>query len=99
MLMNFDNSLLYIDGCSEYLGCTVQISGPDLDELKKIKVAFKEMLRLARFIFVEGEYHTFIGSDLPSQIINDGMRTFSDVKINQDQRDSEKSRGLSKSRA
>ena len=41
-------NLITLEGCLEYLGCTIILSGPNMDELKLVKHCLKKMLRLSR---------------------------------------------------
>jgi hypothetical protein len=48
--------LIFFEGCEPHLGCTILISGDtyvELEELKKVKLALREMLKLARNVFLE----------------------------------------------
>jgi hypothetical protein len=51
-----DRSLVFFEGTNSALGCTILISGnmeEELDELKKVKQALREMLKLARNVVLE----------------------------------------------
>ena len=51
-----DRSLIYFEGTNPALGCTILISGnipSELEELKKVKTALREMLKLARNVVLE----------------------------------------------
>jgi len=56
-----NTDLIKIEGCLPYLGCTIVLSGKDMEELKKVKHALKKMLRFSRQLFLENEYLNFLG--------------------------------------
>jgi hypothetical protein len=42
------NNLIHIQGCLQYLGCTIVLSGDDNNELKIVKHSLKKIIRLSR---------------------------------------------------
>lgn len=59
--VEYNTDLIKIEGCLPYLGCTIVLSGKDMEELKKVKHALKKMLRFSRQLFLENEYLNFLG--------------------------------------
>lgn len=45
---NINTNLIELDGCLPFLGCTILLSGNDINELKLVKHALKKILRLSR---------------------------------------------------
>lgn len=43
-----DRSKMVFDGCNPILGCTLVLSGPDMEELKKVKQVLRKALIIAR---------------------------------------------------
>lgn len=55
-LFSNEKSLIYFEGTNPALGCTILLSGnkvTELEELKRVKTAFREMLKLARNVILE----------------------------------------------
>lgn len=50
---NFDSSIMYFNGCNPEKGVTIQISGPDIDMLNRIKRSLKISLRILRHLILE----------------------------------------------
>lgn len=59
-MISNETSLMYLDGCEPYLGCTIILSGKDKEELKVIKKALKKMITISRILILEKEYNSFI---------------------------------------
>lgn len=56
-----NTNLITLEGCLPFLGCTLILSGRDMNELKIVKHALKKMLRLSRQLTQEYEYLQFLG--------------------------------------
>ena len=56
-------SLMYLEGCQSKLGCSIVLSGPNLAELKNVRLALKKCLATARVFLLEREYLRFIHPD------------------------------------
>lgn len=55
-IVSKSRDLIFFEGCNPALGCTILLSGDfyyEFDEMKKVKVALREMLSLARNITLE----------------------------------------------
>jgi hypothetical protein len=55
-MISNERNLIYFEGCNPALGCTILLSGnvqTELEELKKVKLALREMLKLARNVVLE----------------------------------------------
>lgn len=52
-----NTNLIQLEGCLPFLGCTLILSGNDLNELKIVKYALKKILRLSRQLILENEYY------------------------------------------
>jgi hypothetical protein len=55
-LISNDKTLLFSEGTQPALGCTILLSGNkayELEELKKVKEALREMLKVARNVVLE----------------------------------------------
>jgi len=59
-------NLIKLDGCLEFLGCTITLSGPNMNELKLVKHALKKMIRLSRQLLLEYEYYIFFSLQPPN---------------------------------
>lgn len=59
-----NTNLIHLEGCLPFLGCTILLSGPDMNELKIVKHALKKMLRLSRQVTLEYEYLIFLNLTL-----------------------------------
>ena len=70
--VEINTDLIKIEGCLPYLGCTIILSGKDMDELKKVKHALKKILRFSRQLYLENEYLNFLGL---SQIQKEDSKT------------------------
>jgi hypothetical protein len=57
MVSAVSTNIIQLDGCLPFLGCTIMLSGDDMNELKLVKHAFKKMLRLSRQLILENEYY------------------------------------------
>ena len=69
-----EQTLLFFDGCSAVLGCTICLSGPiqkEGQELIKVKKALKQMLVLAKNIVLERAFLTQIQCYVPEPPIED----------------------------
>ena len=55
------SNIITLEGCPPYLGCTIQLSGNDLNELKVVKHAVKKMLRLSRQLVLKSHYIEYFG--------------------------------------
>jgi hypothetical protein len=55
---------MYLEGCEPFLGCTIVLSGPQMEELKIVKKALKKCLKIARVLVLEKAYYIFIQSDV-----------------------------------
>jgi 1-phosphatidylinositol-3-phosphate 5-kinase len=56
-------SLMFLEGCQSKLGCSIVLSGPNLVELKNVRLALKKCLATARVFLLEREYLRFIHPD------------------------------------
>jgi len=54
-----NTSIIQLDGCLPFLGCTIMLSGKDMNELKLVKHALKKILRMSRQLILEDEYYSF----------------------------------------
>lgn len=43
-----DTTIIKLEGCLPFLGCSILLSGPDMNELRLVKHALKKMLRMSR---------------------------------------------------
>lgn len=58
-MISNDRSLIFFEGTNPALGCTILLSGNilnEIDELKKVKLALREMLKLARNVVLERQF-------------------------------------------
>lgn len=58
-IVSNDKTLIYFEGTNPALGCTILISGQidkEYEELKKVKSGLREMLKLARNVYLEGQF-------------------------------------------
>jgi 1-phosphatidylinositol-3-phosphate 5-kinase len=55
-----DTTIIKLEGCLPFLGCTILLSGPDMNELRLVKHALKKMLRMSRQLILENEYYQFM---------------------------------------
>lgn len=55
-----NTNIIELDGCLPFLGCTILLSGKDMNELKLVKHALKKILRLSRQLILENEYYKFL---------------------------------------
>ena len=51
---------MFLEGCQAKLGCSIVLSGPDLQELKRVRHAIKSCLKTARILLMEREMFRFI---------------------------------------
>lgn len=56
-------SLMFLEGCQSKLGCSIVLSGPDMNELNQVKQALRKCLKTARVLMLEREYLKFIRPD------------------------------------
>lgn len=69
-----NRSLVIFDGTNPALGCTILISGnmqEELDELKKVKQALREMLKLARNVVLERAFLLQLNCNIPKPVYNE----------------------------
>jgi|LauGreDrversion4_2_1035121.scaffolds.fasta_scaffold2982972_1 hypothetical protein len=55
-ILSADKSLIFFEGTNPALGCTILLSGniqTEIEELKRVKKALREMLKLARNVVLE----------------------------------------------
>lgn len=67
-IVSNDKSLIYFEGTNPALGCTILISGNlsiEIDELKKVKQALREMLKLARNVVLERAFLSQLNCSIP----------------------------------
>ena len=57
-------SLMFLEGCQAKLGCSIVLSGSDLEELKIVRKALKKCLSTARVLVLEREYLRFVSPDI-----------------------------------
>ena len=55
---------MFLEGCQAKLGCSIVLSGKDLEELKIVRKALKKCLSTARVLVLEREYLRFISPDM-----------------------------------
>ena len=55
-----DTDIIFLDGCEQFLGCTLLLSSNKMDELKVVKHALKKILRLSRQLVLEFEYYQLL---------------------------------------
>ena len=81
-LVSNDRSLIYFEGTNPALGCTILLSGniaTELDELKKVKQALREMLKLARNVILERAFLLQLNCSIPKPIYDEkGMLNVSE---------------------
>jgi hypothetical protein len=58
--VDVNTNIIQLDGCLPFLGCTILLSGQDMNELKLVKHALKKILRLSRQLILESEYYQFL---------------------------------------
>lgn len=58
-------------GCKADRGCTILVSGPSLEELKRVKTVIKQMITQMRNLYLEKEYFKTVGIDPTSFAIKD----------------------------
>lgn len=56
-----------LDGCYQKLGCSIVLSGPDVNELRTVRHALIKCLKYARILFLEREYLNFLRPNLKYQ--------------------------------
>jgi chaperonin GroEL (HSP60 family) len=56
-----ETDIIFLDGCDNFLGCTLLLSAPKMDELKIVKHALKKILRLSRQLYLEHIYYERLG--------------------------------------
>jgi hypothetical protein len=69
-----DKSLIYFEGTNPALGCTILLSGnkvTDFDELKRVKQALREMLKLARNVILERAFLLQLNCQIPKPVYDD----------------------------
>jgi hypothetical protein len=69
-----DRSLIYFEGTNPALGCTILISGNraiENEELKKVKTALREMLKLARNVVLERAFLFQLNCAIPKPVFDD----------------------------
>lgn len=54
------SNVIQLVGCLPFLGCTILLSGQDMNELKLVKHALKKILRMSRQLILENEYYKFL---------------------------------------
>jgi hypothetical protein len=54
---------MFLEGCQSKLGCSIVLSGPNLQELKTVRLALKKCLATARVLLLEREYLRFLRPD------------------------------------
>ena len=55
---------MFLEGCQAKLGCSIVLSGDDMEELKIVRKALKKCLMTARVLILEREYLRFISPDM-----------------------------------
>lgn len=69
-----NRSLVIFEGTNPALGCTILISGnmqDEIDELKKVKQALREMLKLARNVVLERAFLLQLNCHIPKPVYNE----------------------------
>ena len=73
-MVSKDRTLLYFEGTNPILGCTILLSGNrDLEEkeLQDVKLALREMLKLARNVVLERAFLDQINCHIPRPIYDE----------------------------
>jgi len=86
---------LYIEGCNSLFGVTLTISGPDMEDLNKLKSALKSIFRIGRSWLLENSLITLdqtFGEEIKASYFNQGnlakqlaQENFSYEKIQQNE--------------
>lgn len=62
---------MVFEGCNPILGCTLVLSGPDMEELKKVKQVLRKSLIIARNLVLERGYLLQCGLEYPNYMISE----------------------------
>ena len=62
---------MFLEGCQAKLGCSIVLSGTELEELKEVRKALQMCLKTARVLVLEREYLRFITPDMEMFKIED----------------------------
>ena len=77
-MVSKDRTLLYFEGTNPILGCTILLSGNrevDEKELQEVKVALREILKLARNVVLERSFLDQINCQVPRPILDEKSST------------------------
>ena len=50
--VDVNTNIIQLDGCLRFLGCTILLSGQDMNELKLVKHALKKILRQVQKLII-----------------------------------------------
>lgn len=83
-MVSKDRTLLYFEGTNPILGCTILLSGNrevEEKELQEVKLALREILKLARNVVLERSFLDQINCQVPRPLLDDKMNTSSPYLI------------------
>ena len=77
-MVSKDRTLLYFEGTNPILGCTILLSGNrevEEKELQEVKLALREILKLARNVVLERSFLDQINCQVPRPLLDDKVTT------------------------
>jgi hypothetical protein len=77
-MVSKDRTLLYFEGTNPILGCTILLSGNrevEGKELQEVKLALREILKLARNVVLERSFLDQINCQVPRPLLDDKSST------------------------
>ena len=77
-MVSKDRTLLYFEGTNPILGCTILLSGNrevEEKELQEVKLALREILKLARNVILERSFLDQINCQVPRPLLDDKLST------------------------
>jgi hypothetical protein len=83
-MVSKDRTLLYFEGTNPILGCTILLSGNrevEEKELQEVKLALREILKLARNVVLERSFLDQINCQVPRPLLDDKVTTISPYLI------------------
>jgi hypothetical protein len=83
-MVSKDRTLLYFEGTNPILGCTILLSGNrevEEKELQEVKLALREILKLARNVVLERSFLDQINCQVPRPLLDDKVTTTSPYLI------------------
>ncbi len=80
-----DRSKMVFEGSNPVLGCTLVVSGPDLQELRRVKQVLRKVLLIARNIVLERAYLMQCGLEYPNYMMQEEEHSESnEITLNPD---------------